>query len=69
MVDLPKTLVPTKKPIISVVVPPELKKALEVWADQEGRTVSNLSERILSKAVKKAIEDGELPADVLEQDD
>ena len=51
MVDSPKTPVPTKKPIISVVVTPELKADLEAWAKDEGRTVSNLSERVLSKAV------------------
>lgn len=49
--SLKQSPVPTKKPIVSVVVSPELKAALEAWADEEGRTVSNLSERILSKAV------------------
>ena len=51
MVESSKTPVPTKKPIISVVVTPELKADLEAWAKEEGRTVSNLSERVLSKAV------------------
>ena len=48
-----QTPVPTKKPIISVVVSPELKTDLEKWAEEEGRTVSNLSERILSRAIRE----------------
>ena len=48
-----QTPVPTKKPIISVVVSPKLKADLEKWAEEEGRTVSILSERVLSKAVKQ----------------
>ncbi|MEO0375788.1 MAG: hypothetical protein AAF329_14415 [Cyanobacteria bacterium P01_A01_bin.17] len=53
MVETQQNLVPTRKPIISIVVTPELKADLEAWAEEEGRTVSNLGERVLSKAVKK----------------
>jgi len=44
--------VPTKKPTINVVVSEELKRAIEKWAEEEGRTQSNLCERILGKAAK-----------------
>ena len=46
--------VPTKKPTINVVVSEELKSAIEAWAGDEGRTQSNLCERILNKAAKDA---------------
>ncbi len=48
------TSVPTKKPTINVVVSEELKLAIERWAGDEGRTQSNLCERLLSKAAKDA---------------
>jgi hypothetical protein len=46
--------VPTKKPTINVVVSENLKLAIEQWAGEEGRTQSNLCERLLSKAAKDA---------------
>ena len=46
--------VPTKKPTINVVVSEELKAAIEQWANNEGRTQSNLCERLLNKAAKDA---------------
>ena len=46
--------VPTKKPTVNVVVSEELKGAIEKWAEDEGRTQSNLCERLLSKAAKEA---------------
>jgi hypothetical protein len=46
--------VPTKKPTINVVVGEDLKAAIEQWANDEGRTQSNLCERLLSKAAKDA---------------
>ena len=45
-------LVPTKKPRITFVADDELKRELEAWADEESRTVSNLCELIIRKAVE-----------------
>lgn len=46
--------VPTNKPKVSVIMDEELKKALEVWAENEERTVSKLCEMQLRKAAKDA---------------
>jgi hypothetical protein len=46
--------VPTKKPTINIVVDEDLKAAIEQWAGDEGRTQSNLCERLLTKAAKEA---------------
>jgi hypothetical protein len=48
------TVVPTKKPTINVVVSDERKAAIAQWADDEGRTQSNLCERLLMKAAQDA---------------
>lgn len=54
-------VVPSKRPQVSVVVTDDLKAALERWAGDEGRTVSNLCERKLRQV---AIEAGYLPPDL-----
>lgn len=38
---------PTKKEKVTFTCTAETKQALEVWAEREGRTVSNLVERIV----------------------
>lgn len=38
---------PTKKEKVTFTCTAETKKALEAWAEREGRTVSNLVERIV----------------------
>ncbi|MBD2115078.1 MULTISPECIES: ribbon-helix-helix domain-containing protein [Cyanophyceae] len=53
MRDALLTTVPTKKPKVSVVMDEELKAALEAWAAQESRTVSNLCELILRDAARE----------------
>lgn len=45
--------VPTKKPRISFVCDEELKTDLEIWAEEESRTVSNLCELIIKQAIKQ----------------
>lgn len=48
-----------RRPRIGFVCDQEIKEFLEEWADEEGRTVSNLIERIVEAAVaaKKETED------------
>ena len=43
--------VPTNKPKITFVASEEMQKALEVWAQKEDRSVSNLVKRIVQKAL------------------
>ncbi|WP_371723627.1 ribbon-helix-helix domain-containing protein [Dolichospermum sp. UHCC 0352] len=41
----------TKKPKVSIYLPPELKTQLEDWAEEENRSVSNLVETVLKDAI------------------
>jgi hypothetical protein len=59
-IDVQDLDVPTTKPKVSVIMDPELKEALEAWAEAEERTVSKLCEMKLRKAAKEA---GYLKAD------
>jgi hypothetical protein len=43
--------VPTNKPKITFVASEEMQKALEAWALEEDRSVSNLVKRIVQKAL------------------
>ncbi len=47
-----------KLDIISAYVKPELKAALEVWAEEESRSLSSLMVYLLTKAVKDREESG-----------
>ena len=49
--------VPTKRPRITFIADEDLRSALEAWAKEESRTISNLCELIVRKA---AIETGRL---------
>ncbi|NJL20117.1 MAG: hypothetical protein HC895_03635 [Leptolyngbyaceae cyanobacterium SM1_3_5] len=40
-------MAPTKKEKVTFTCTAETKQALEAWAEREGRTVSNLVERIV----------------------
>jgi len=44
---LPDEMPPTKKEKVTFTCTAETKQALEAWAEREGRTVSNLVERIV----------------------
>ena len=46
-------LVPTKREKITFVCDADLKEALESWASEESRSVSNLCELLARKAVEK----------------
>ena len=46
-------LVPTKREKITFVCDADLKEALELWASDESRSVSNLCELIVRTAVEK----------------
>mgnify|MGYP001052857930 CR=1 FL=1 len=46
-------LVPTKREKITFVCDADLKEALESWASEESRSVSNLCELLVRKAVEK----------------
>ncbi|MDD1427351.1 ribbon-helix-helix protein, CopG family [Dolichospermum sp. ST_sed9] len=41
----------TKKPKVSIYLPPELKTELDKWAEEENRSVSNLVETVLKAAI------------------
>lgn len=41
----------TKKPKVSIYLPPELKTELDEWAVEENRSVSNLVETVLKDAI------------------
>ena len=45
-------LVPTKREKITFVCDADLKEALELWASEESRSVSNLCELLARKAVE-----------------
>ena len=42
-----------KADMVSAYVSPELKAALEKWADEENRSVSSLITHLLTKAIKE----------------
>ena len=44
-------VVATKKPKVSIYLPPELKTELDNWAEEENRSVSNLVETVLKDAI------------------
>jgi hypothetical protein len=46
-----KMVVATKKPKVSIYLPPELKTELDNWAEEENRSVSNLVETVLKDAI------------------
>lgn len=41
----------TKKPKVSIYLPPELKEELDTWAEEENRSVSNLVETMIRDAI------------------
>uniref|UniRef100_A0A8J6ZLW2 Ribbon-helix-helix protein, CopG family n=1 Tax=Desmonostoc muscorum LEGE 12446 TaxID=1828758 RepID=A0A8J6ZLW2_DESMC len=41
----------TKKPKVSIYLPPELKEELDTWAEEENRSVSNLVETVIRDAL------------------
>lgn len=41
----------TRRPRVAFICDEEVKKILEQWADEEGRTVSNLVERIVLEVI------------------
>jgi hypothetical protein len=43
--------VATKKPKVSIYLPPELKEELDTWAEEENRSVSNLVETVIRDAL------------------
>jgi hypothetical protein len=45
---------------IATYVEPEVFADLEKWADEEDRSISNLTSRLLTQAVKAAKSDGKL---------
>jgi hypothetical protein len=47
--------VPTKREKITFVCDADLKEALESWASEESRSVSNLCELILRRAAEKRL--------------
>ncbi|OWY64806.1 hypothetical protein B7486_45295 [cyanobacterium TDX16] len=52
--------VATDKSKVSVYMDSELKKDLEALAKEEGRSVSNLLERLATQAVKDAKQEGKI---------
>lgn len=53
---------PTQKATVYFTCQPEIKAALQEWADDEGRSLSNLVERLVQTALaekKKQKKDGE----------
>ncbi|AFY86690.1 MAG: hypothetical protein N4J56_002496 [Chroococcidiopsis sp. SAG 2025] len=45
--------VATDKSRVTIYIPDHLKQYLEAWAKEDGRSVSNLVERLLTQAVKE----------------
>lgn len=43
----------TKKPKVSIYLPPEIKEELDNWAEEENRSVSNLVETIIRETITK----------------
>jgi predicted transcriptional regulator len=52
---------PTKNPRVVVYLSPELKAQLEVLADKQNRSVSNLLETLAREAIEEAKKSGVLP--------
>lgn len=50
-------MAPTKKEKVTFTCTLETKQALEVWAEKEGRTISNLVERIVLSALATTAEE------------
>ena len=50
-------MAPTKKEKVTFTCTAETKQALEVWAEKEGRTISNLVERIVLSALAVTAEE------------
>jgi len=48
---------PTKKEKVTFTCTLETKQALKVWAEQDGRTISNLLERIVLSALVTTAEE------------
>lgn len=48
---------PTKKEKVTFTCTAETKQALEVWAERDGRTVSNLVERLVLSALAEQSEE------------
>ena len=46
---------------IGVTVPDKIHARLEQWAELEGRPLANLCNFLLEKAVREAVERGDLP--------
>lgn len=46
-------IVATKKPKVSIYLPPDLKTQLDDWAQEENRSISNLVETVLKDAITK----------------
>lgn len=49
-------MAPTKKEKVTFTCTTETKQALEAWAEREGRTVSNLVERIVLSVLTEQTE-------------
>ena len=47
------TMPPSKKARVTFLCSHEARKFLEIWADKEGRTISNLVERIVLAAISE----------------
>ncbi|WP_448603824.1 ribbon-helix-helix domain-containing protein [Thermoleptolyngbya sp.] len=45
--------VPTNKPKVMFVTDEETREYLETWAEEEGRSISNLVDRIVKAAIKQ----------------
>lgn len=58
---LPDAMPPTKKEKVTFTCTADTKQALEAWAEREGRTVSNLVERLVLAAL--AAQDQQEPRD------
>lgn len=48
---------------IGVTVPDKIHARLEQWAELEGRPLANLCNFLLEKAVREAVDKGDLPPD------
>ena len=59
-------LVPTKREKITFVCDTDLKEALEAWASEESRSVSNLCELLLRREVEKQLQSSQKSKDSLE---
>ena len=58
--------VPTKKPQVSAYVDPYVQRVIEWLAEEDDRTVSKFVGRQLKQMADEAIEDGNLPRNVLD---